>query len=198
MKKQVLVLVGLLSAIFAVAAQATTIDEFVAQYTDGFNSDGTGMVMSMANFEGKVPVSQQEEVLSKMLDQALAANPPNYRVVSRVILFLGDLRHEIVWSQHLESVIYAQIKSPDGDVRGCTSMLLGKKQKDKARSLVLSLQNDPDDAVRVDFIYSIEKWPDAGPIISKYIHDHESDPKYADSVRDAKDSLRINQELFKK
>jgi len=84
------------------------------------------------------------------------------------------------------------VQSPDPIVRSCASYVLAAKQKDKARKIILTFLNDPDDHVRPSLMDDIKHWPDAGTIYQKYIQAHDGDSNYKESVQSARDCAVLN------
>jgi len=182
---------------FAPLSRGDAQTDFVKKYYSTFNTDGTGTTIADLEFKHEVPISEQAEVLARILDKAFAANPPNYQVAELVLVFIGSPSPKFIWNGHLEKAIYAQIKSPNSEVRSCVVDVLAAKRKDSAKDIVLSFQNDPDDQVRADLMDSISKWPEAEPIYHKYIQTHEADVRYALSVKAAKRCIILNRAILK-
>lgn len=178
-----------------VLGDPTAINSFVDKYYHpGFDTDGTGYVIVSQRFIKEVPLEEQGEVLAQILDRASAAKKPSYRLIGNIIGFVGwrsKSEGKIIWNEHLKQAVYAQAKSPDSDVRVQFIHLLFNTQGDKARDMILSFLNDPDEHVRYTVLNGITSWPGSEQIYLKYIQDHQNDQNYAQSVSYAKANLDI-------
>jgi hypothetical protein len=186
-KLSIILLVKMLFFLVVVNALADSEGHLVSEYYKKFNitNDGTASMIALSYFRSTVPVALQPDILADILDRALHDQNPFIAGNILVMLNSDDFGPPLQWNQRLQKSIYAQTKFPDWSVRRLLVDLIKHRQKEAARDVMLSLQNDPDDRVRWEALNAIERWPDAKSIYQAYIQAHQTDPAFAKAVVNA-------------
>jgi hypothetical protein len=191
---------GLLAAFFICVClpslSAETIDDFVKQYVDRFDSDGTGTVSEDVEFCSNVPRDERCEVLARILDTLSSRNLIDEHTENDIWGACGAASLLPEWTPHLKNSLRALTVSKNAGVRKSGVNQIAKRPKDEAKELILSFQNDPDDGVRSIVLNDIRLWPDAALVYRKYLTAHQGNPAYKQSLQTATDCLAINQYML--
>jgi len=182
-----LFLVPLLTlSVRAAQADDPTVKDEVKNFYGLFESnsdDQTHFDAVCHSFLTQVPQEEQADVLADMLNHALASTPLNRDEICNVILFLQNLGKGIVWNQHLSDTLWSLSRTQDQYIRDDVIRLLGTQNDPTSKQLVIEALNDP--MLRYHALSAVTGWNDAIPALQSFIQNHQFEPAFASSIRDA-------------
>jgi hypothetical protein len=178
---------------FSTNAKGVTPDKYATKYYRAWakplpSGDDSGGFM-LASFSRDVPQSLQEEVLDKMLDQACAANPRNYRVITFVFTYVEVQFPDFVLNPRFERDVYTLTKDANELARRDAIEFLGRIHRAGDHDRLVAALNDPSEEVRGAAINALRGQPDAEATFRKFVQDHQNDPAYHTSLMYAKSGL---------